>query len=104
MESSFTSIPDMGRLYYKWLPTEQILRWRYDNGSRIAEVDCPVLFIHSAEDELIPYQQAEQLYEKAKNPKKFLTLEGDHMEGYLVSENVYFDGIRDFIQQYVDPF
>ncbi len=102
MESSFTSMLDMGRVYYKWLPTELILRWKYDNGSRISDLNCPILFIHSKEDELIPYQQAEQLYEKAKNPKKFLTLEGGHMEGYLVSRDVYFEGIRDFIEQYVN--
>ena len=102
MESSFTSMLDMGRVYYKWLPTELILRWTYDNGSRISDLNCPILFIHSKEDELIPYQQAEQLYEKAKNPKKFLTLEGGHMEGYLVSRDVYFEGIRDFIEQYVN--
>lgn len=102
MESAFTSMYDMGRLYYKWLPTRQILRWEYDNGSRISEVRCPVLFIHSKQDELIPYRQSEQLYEKANSPKKFLTLEGGHLEGYSISRDVYFDGIRDFIERHVE--
>ncbi len=99
MESSFTSLVDMGRIYYKWLPTKYLLRWQYDNLSRISTIQSPTLFIHSPDDELIPYLHSERLFEAATARKEFLTISGDHMEGFVESGDVYISGISDFINR-----
>ncbi len=101
MESGFTSLADMGKIYYRWLPTNFMLRFRYDNLSRIPRVRCPTLFIHSPEDELIPYTHAERLYAATTSEKSFLTISGDHNYGYLNSGETYTTGIEEFLNQYV---
>ena len=41
----------------------------------------PVLFIHGTKDRTIPFSMSEALFEKAKEPKKFLKVEGaDHLQ------------------------
>ena len=99
LESSFTSLVDMGRIYYKWLPVKYLLRWHYDNLSRISTVQSPTLFIHSPDDELIPYLHSERLFEAATARKELLTISGDHMEGFLESRAAYLSGISDFINR-----
>lgn len=41
----------------------------------------PVLFIHSQDDELVPFAQGKQLYNAAKEPKTFLAISGEHARG-----------------------
>jgi len=38
----------------------------------------PLLLIHSRDDEMIPYQYGEQLYQTAAPPKQFLETRGPH--------------------------
>ncbi len=102
MESGFTSLADMGKIYYRWLPTNFMLRFRYDNLSRISFVRCPTLYIHSPEDELIPYAHAERLYAATTSEKRFLTISGDHNYGYLNSGETYTRGIEEFLNQYLN--
>ena len=101
MESAFTSLDDIGKLYFKWLPIKFILKWHYDNRARISSVNSPTLFIHSKNDELIPYEHGQELYALANEPKQFLTIEGDHLEGYFESIDVYINGINDFVEQHL---
>ncbi|MDE0308642.1 MAG: alpha/beta hydrolase [Acidiferrobacterales bacterium] len=101
MESGFTSLADLARIYYRWLPTGILLRFHYDNLSRISQVKSPTLFIHSPEDELIPYTHAQRLYAAATSEKALLTISGDHNYGYLDSGETYTGGIREFLIQFV---
>lgn len=97
MESSFSSMADMAKMIYPWLPVDLILRWHYDNLSRIGEIKSPLLLIHSREDDLVPYANSERLYEAASEPKQLLTISGDHMEGFLDSGDVYVNGLKTFL-------
>ena len=97
LESTFTSIPDIAAHYYPLLPVRWLARIRYDNRSRLAKVQCPVLVIHSKDDEIIPYAHAKQLFEMATSPKQLLEIAGDHNRGFLMSRLQYSQGIRAFI-------
>ncbi len=101
MESSFTSMLDMGKLYYRWLPVKLLLRWQYDNLTRIPKVHSPVLFVHSKEDELTPFHHSEQMYERANQPKRLLVISGGHLDGYWISSDVYVNGIKNFIENHI---
>ncbi len=48
---------------------------RFDNLSKIAKVHCPVLIMHSLDDELILPWHGEALFEKAASPKQALWIE-----------------------------
>jgi fermentation-respiration switch protein FrsA (DUF1100 family) len=97
IESAFTSVPNMAARRYPWLPVRWLSRYRYDTQRHLETVACPVLVIHSSEDELIPYVEGEQLFAHAREPKQFLQLRGGHANGFLVSRETYLRGLDDFL-------
>ena len=51
----------------------------FPNLNRIVDVKCPLLMLHGTVDRVVPYSQGKALYELAKEPKRFITVEGgDH--------------------------
>ena len=103
IESAFTSAPNMAAQLYPWLPVRWMSRYRYDTQSSLEAITCPLLVIHSREDDLIPYAQGEQLFAHARAPKQFLELHGGHGDGFLVSREIYVRGVGDFLERYVVP-
>jgi uncharacterized protein len=98
LESTFTSLSDVAAEVYSFLPVRWILRFRYATIDRVAGLRCPVLVIHSREDEIIPFHHGRALWERAREPRAFLEIKGGHNEGFLVSAGVYAAGIRDFLK------
>lgn len=97
LESTFTSIPDMGAQLYPFLPIKLLARINYPTIDRIGKLRCPVLILHSPHDDVIPYEQGRTLYEKAKEPKRFIELRGGHNDGFMLSNETYILGIDRFI-------
>ncbi len=97
LESGFTSVTDMSKHIYGWLPIDLILRWKYDNLERITQYSGPTLLIHSTDDEIVPYQHSVRLFEAAPGTKQILELSGTHLEGYMDNKEIYTDGIARFI-------
>ena len=97
IESTFTSVAEMGKRYYPYLPADLLTRIRYPTIDRIAGIDCPLLVIHGRNDEIIPFEFGQKLYQSAREPKEFLELMGGHNDGFLVSGEKYFDGLQRFI-------
>jgi uncharacterized protein len=97
LESSFTSIADIGKHYYPYLPTSLLARIKYPSIERISNIKSPILIIHSANDELIPYHHGQQLFKAANNPKTFLNISGGHNDGFITSGDKYSNGIENFI-------
>ena len=100
LESAFTSIADMGRHYYPYLPTHLLIRIKYSSIDRIESIQCPILFSHSQTDEIVPYEFGVQLFKQAQEPKMFLELQGGHNDGFIVSGRSYINGINEFINTY----
>ena len=97
LESSFTSIPDMGAHLYPVLPVRLLSRFRYDTRESLQSVACPVLIVHSPDDEIIPFVNGEKLFEAANEPRSFLEIRGGHNEGFLYSGRLYRDGLDNFL-------
>ncbi|HEY0955947.1 MAG TPA: alpha/beta fold hydrolase [Roseateles sp.] len=77
VEGSFTSIPDVVSTFrWGWLPVSPLITQRFDAASRVAEVGSPLLVVHGSRDSLIPYRLGQQLYERAREPKRFVLVEG----------------------------
>lgn len=100
IESTFTSVPDMAREIYPLLPTRWLTRIRYDARENLSRVSCPVLIVHSRDDELIPFEHGEALFATLKSPKAFLQITGGHNDGPLVSGSSYKTGLEDFLAEY----
>lgn len=101
IESTFTSVPDLAAKYYPLLPVRRLAHIRYDSLSRIGSINCPIMVIHSLEDEIIPYDHGQQLFAAAPEPKRFLELRGRHNEGFVISGEVYEAGLAEFLAQYL---
>ncbi|MBN1794402.1 MAG: alpha/beta hydrolase [Candidatus Omnitrophica bacterium] len=101
LESTFTSVPALGKELYPFLPTALLCRIRYDSLSKISRIDCPKLIIHSADDELVSVHHAEQLYAQATEPKTLFIRRGSHNEGMFVNPQASRDTILAFLQKHV---
>lgn len=89
IESSFTSVPDLGARLYPWLPVRLFARYAYNAQKAIQTVNCPVVIIHSPDDEMIPFEMGRRLYDSAPDPKRFVELKGTHNEGFIDNISLY---------------
>lgn len=74
--SPFASLSQLVGEKFRWLPTGLLLRDRYDNVGKLANIDVPTLVLHGDADTLIPHLHAERLVEA--NPAVELRI----FEGY----------------------
>jgi fermentation-respiration switch protein FrsA (DUF1100 family) len=74
----FTSLADVGKVHYPWVPVRLLLKSRYPTGEFLKDVVAPVAIIASPQDEIVPYRQAEELFAAAPEPKRFITTAGSH--------------------------
>lgn len=99
LESTFTSIIDLGKDIYPFLPINLLSRFKYNTQFYLKKITCPVLIVHSFDDELIPYRHGRKLFETAHHPKEFLELSGDHNNGFIHAGNGYVEGVDIFISE-----
>lgn len=103
VESAFTSVPDLAAELYPFLPVRWLARFQYNTRRFLQTVTCPVLIIHSRDDEVIPFAHGEALFKAASPPKRFLVLNGGHNNAFLVSNPTYLEGIDSFLKDHLNP-
>ena len=95
-EETFTSIKDMARIAYPFIPPF-VFSSRFDAASKIKNVICPKLIIHSVDDEIVPFHLGEKLFEEAPPLKTFLKIRGTHNTAFLDSKKQFVEGIGSFL-------
>ena len=100
LESTFTSAPDMARQLYPWIPIRLLSRFYYDTLAKVREIHCPLLVVHSPDDDLIPFSHGRALFEAAPEPKEFFTIGGDHNSGFLHTGGRYVTALDTFLREY----
>jgi fermentation-respiration switch protein FrsA (DUF1100 family) len=102
LESTFTNI---GLVIGRIVPgIKAHLKGRFDSLSKISKVRVPLLSLHGDEDEIVPYELGQQLFEAANEPKDFFTIPGaHHNDTYDVGGENYFRAIRKFMDLYINP-
>ena len=86
LRSPFTSLADVGRVHYPFLPVRWLLRDRFQSLERIAQIASPVLVIAGDRDRVVPLEQSRQLYAAASAPKRLVIISGaDHNDEALVA-------------------
>ena len=101
LESTFTSVPDLAGSMYPLMPVRLLARNRYETIRHTRDVTCPVLVVHSRQDDVVPFTHGARLFQAAEEPKEFLEIEGPHDGGYLLSGATYLDGVSGFIDRHV---
>ncbi|HXG66785.1 MAG TPA: alpha/beta hydrolase [Blastocatellia bacterium] len=98
VQSSFTSVADMAAAVLPFFPGF-LLRTKMDSISKIRNVTCPKLFIHSPADEVVPYRLGRRLYDAAPEPKRFYEVaNAGHNATYLIGGKPYLETLRAFVQ------
>ena len=71
----------------------------YSPVELIDKIMSPKLFIHSREDETVPFVHGVTLYDKAKEPKTFVEIRGSHGSGFLDSGRDYIVPLQSFLRK-----
>jgi uncharacterized protein len=97
VESSFTSVPDIAQELYPWLPARWLSRFSHATRDYVRNVRCPVLIVHSRDDDIIPFSHGEAIFASANEPRTLLVLRGTHNDAFLQDERTYIEGVRTFL-------
>lgn len=100
LESTFTSVPDLGQQIYWWLPVRWLTRLDFNTLDFVSKSAVPVLIAHSPDDEIVPFSHAEKLLE-ATGGGELLRLSGDHNTGFLQTGDRYRRGLDRFIERVI---
>ena len=96
LQSTFTSIPDIGSELFPWLPVRWLATISYDTRSKLPRLRIPVLVMHSRADEIVPFHHGERNFAAANDPKLFWELHGDH-NGALGNARHFIAGVEQFL-------
>ena len=78
LQSTFTSLADIGSELYPWLPVRWIGRIKYDTRSKLPRLKIPILVMHSRDDGFIGFRHSEENFAAANEPKFSCELQGAH--------------------------
>lgn len=78
LQSTFTRLTDQAQELYPWLPVRWLSRFRLATVDRLPSLRCPVLVMHSRQDDLIAFHHGQALYAAAAEPKHWCELRGGH--------------------------
>ena len=96
LESPFTSMTDVGKDKYPFLPVQLLLKDRYESDKKIKNIKSPILVMHGRVDNIVPFHMGKKIYELANEPKYFYVQEyGDHMMDY---DEKLLNELKKFIQ------
>jgi hypothetical protein len=101
LENTFSSMLDVAKYHYRWLPIDWILRNRFDSASSLKKFRGPLLQSHGSADRLVPAEFAQRLFNSAATPnhlKHFLLAEeGGHNDSWTVEFDEEFESFVDRI-------
>ncbi len=99
LESAFTSIPDMARAAYPFLPpVGPLIRTRYETILKVPKLGLPLLVLHGERDSIVPIAQGRRVFEGAPGPKRFFAIPGaGHNDTYLAGGDAYWEALGEFL-------
>ena len=98
IDSSFSSAADMGKTIFPFVPSF-LLQTKMDSISKIQMITVPKLFIHSREDQVVPFRLGKKLFDAAPAPKEFLEVKGGHNDYHVFSQDIWEKSLRSFLKR-----
>ncbi len=97
LESAFSSAKDMAGVVFPVISRLIVLRYEFNTLAYIGRVICPMLILHSPDDEIIPFRLGEKVFQAANEPKSFFRMRGSHNNGFIMSQPGYERALEVFI-------
>ena len=104
IEAAFLSVAEMAAVSHPFigLVSWLWLRGRFDNTVKIPQLDVPLLVIHGAEDETVPFEHGLRLYKAAPPRKELYAVAGaGHSDAIFVAGEQYTGRIDGFLRRYL---
>jgi uncharacterized protein len=87
LRSPFTSLAEVGRVHYPWLPIGRLLIDRYPSIDRIGSLTAPIMVIAGDRDDIVPDSLSKKLFDAAPEPKRYLSVPGaNHNDPALIDD------------------
>lgn len=104
--AAYTSMADMGHqeypIYPAWL-LRLILKYPFASDTKMPQITCPVLLVHSRADRLIPYAMSDKLTALAHGPVTRITVtHAGHAEYFSPLETIVFPALQHFTEKTSD--
>ena len=98
LESTFTSVYDVAKKRFWFLPLKWLLSYPFQNIKNIEKISIPTYLIHGTKDAVVPYEHGQELYKKSgSGTKKFYTIQkGEHNN--LISHPEYFQALDEILK------
>ncbi len=96
LESPYTSILDMGKISFPYLPISLILKDKYNSIEKLKNIKTPTLVLHGKKDTLVPFRMGKEIFDNLNTKKRsHFVDEDDHM--------MKFDqNMRSVISEFID--
>ncbi len=83
LETPFTSMTDVAKIFYPYIPVSLILKDKFENKKKIKNINSPIFVMHGELDQIVPFRMGEKIYKIANSPKySYFTKYDDHMMEY----------------------
>jgi uncharacterized protein len=100
LRSPFTSLAEVGRVHYPWLPIGRLLIDRYPSIDRIGSLTAPLLVIAGDRDDIVPESLSKKLYEAAPDPKRYQLVPGaNHNDPELIDDPRLIEAVGRFLSE-----
>jgi hypothetical protein len=103
LEGAPASIVDIGQSRYPMFPIRLIIHNPFRAIDRVGGIRAPLLFLHSREDTVIPFEQGRRLFAAAPPPKTFVEVRGGHVEASEIDRDVFYGAIARFLKLATPP-
>jgi fermentation-respiration switch protein FrsA (DUF1100 family) len=97
LEGAPASLVAIGARRYPYFPIRLMIRNPFESITKIDRIGSPVLFLHSPEDVVIPFEEGRRLFAAAPSPKQFVEVSGGHV--YASEKDPrFFPAVRAFLR------
>jgi len=76
LENTFTSLPDVAKSHFIYLPINMLMKTRLDSLGKISGYHGPLLQTHGDYDQIVPFALGQTLHAAANEPKEFIAVRG----------------------------
>lgn len=74
LEAPFTSLYEVAKTHYSFVVKPLMQNFEFSNVESVENLKAPLFILHGNQDEICPYAMAGELFERAPEPKGFLSI------------------------------
>ncbi len=99
LESTPTSLLNIAKREYPFLPSKQLLRFKFQNEGNMADIKMPTYIIHGTDDQLVPFDHGQGLFAlSSAKIKKLFVIDGGGHNNLQNFKDLYFGALGELFE------